>query len=469
MNYECDTLVVGAGPAGLTAAWQVAATGRRVVLIDAGPDLHERICPSIKTGVCPPCRSCDLLRGVGGASGIIGGKLCYFPAGDRLARLVGLSSTDANEVCANLLRELKVNMPMPDAPHHGHLIPENQVGWAGSGKSTKPYQAFPVLSAALRELFQSLRGMVIQHGATLLPRTELRQLTSGVGQAVFNAILVRNGVDICLRIREAVLLATGRATSPWLTKVLTSLGVKCDMGNVDVGIRLECETTRVRELLSHLEDPKMLLRAGSDKEVRTLCWCRGGSMTVTHMNRYQLVDGHFGPIYSDRASVSIVARRPCDPAILPLEYAAKMMGCSEGDRPTTIDLRRFLGRARSRTTLLPVIFPCKTVEMQPRRLSTNLLLDLQEFVVALSDGTEGTLLDDPTAVVYGPVIDQQWPIPEIGADLQTTVPGLFMAGDIQGRGRGIIQAVLSGWVAGRAMSGEWDCSNSKVEVGAYEA
>ena len=37
MDYVCDVLVVGAGPAGLGAAWRAAQSGMRVSVVDDNP------------------------------------------------------------------------------------------------------------------------------------------------------------------------------------------------------------------------------------------------------------------------------------------------------------------------------------------------------------------------------------------------------------------------------------------------
>ena len=42
-RHECDVLVVGAGPAGLAAAYRVAQVGRRVVVVDDNPDAGGQI------------------------------------------------------------------------------------------------------------------------------------------------------------------------------------------------------------------------------------------------------------------------------------------------------------------------------------------------------------------------------------------------------------------------------------------
>ncbi|HEX9966438.1 MAG TPA: FAD-dependent oxidoreductase, partial [Solirubrobacterales bacterium] len=88
-----ETLIVGAGPAGLFAALSLAASGERdVVLIDAGPDIAERRRDSDihrNSGGGHP----DYESGVGGAGLFSDGKLCLsLDVGGHLETAV-----DANE------------------------------------------------------------------------------------------------------------------------------------------------------------------------------------------------------------------------------------------------------------------------------------------------------------------------------------------------------------------------------------
>ncbi|HEY5404363.1 MAG TPA: FAD-dependent oxidoreductase, partial [Pyrinomonadaceae bacterium] len=42
-RYQCDVLIVGAGPAGLAAAYRVSQSGRQVTVVDDNPDLGGQI------------------------------------------------------------------------------------------------------------------------------------------------------------------------------------------------------------------------------------------------------------------------------------------------------------------------------------------------------------------------------------------------------------------------------------------
>lgn len=452
MRHVYDILIVGAGPAGLTAAWQAAAAGvERILLIDAGPDLPKRRCPALSARVCPSCRHCGLLQGVGGASGIVGGKLCYFPAGARLAQHVGHTSAEANSAVVDLLKSLGLELPVPFENTRADPAPRSHSDLADL--ELRAYQAFPVLADGLRPLFDSLRAAVIREGVELKADTKLLALSPGRGTAAFHAKLGCARESFVVTVNRAVVLATGRSTSPWLFDLMTSVGVAQEASKVDIGIRLECDASRLADLLVAFEDPKLVFRRNTAREIRTLCWCRGGSMTVTSMAGYQLIDGHFGHCYSDRTSVSVVARRPVPLGVQPLAHAAELAAYEPGHIPMRSRLSEFVGSSRCPHRSLRVIGPCHTRPMEIGHWTQELLDDLRDFVSNLDTLSDRRLLDDPSAVVYGPVIDNQWPLPTLDKTLQTSVNGLYIAGDVQGRARGVIQAMFSGLIVSHAIAG----------------
>ncbi len=75
MKY--DIVIIGAGPAGLFAAYEIAKnSSQKVLVIDKGKDIHNRLCPSLLKFVhCKQCHPCNILCGLGGAGGLSDGKL----------------------------------------------------------------------------------------------------------------------------------------------------------------------------------------------------------------------------------------------------------------------------------------------------------------------------------------------------------------------------------------------------------
>ena len=77
-----DVIIVGAGPAGLFAAYELISKkeGAKVLLIDQGRFAETRVCPMNKFGTkCKNCNPCQILSGYGGAGTFSDGKLNYVP------------------------------------------------------------------------------------------------------------------------------------------------------------------------------------------------------------------------------------------------------------------------------------------------------------------------------------------------------------------------------------------------------
>jgi len=71
-----DVIIVGAGPAGIFSAYEIARnTDLKILMLDKGPDLEKRKCPASRGFGCIHCEPCLLLSGWGGAGAFSDGKL----------------------------------------------------------------------------------------------------------------------------------------------------------------------------------------------------------------------------------------------------------------------------------------------------------------------------------------------------------------------------------------------------------
>ena len=74
MKY--DVVIVGAGPAGIFSALELAErTDLKILILDKGPDIDKRKCPSSRGLGCRHCEPCAVLSGWGGAGAFSDGKL----------------------------------------------------------------------------------------------------------------------------------------------------------------------------------------------------------------------------------------------------------------------------------------------------------------------------------------------------------------------------------------------------------
>lgn len=468
-SNECDVLVVGAGPAGLAATHRIAATsGRRVLLIEKGSSLQQRICPALSVGKCPGCRRCGLLQGVGGASGMLGGKLCFFPAGQRLSEHTGQSTAQANRRVFSYFDSI------------GFHTATNNLAWASDGATgsiglrsqLKVYDAIPLLRPSLIELFQRLLASISLPNVTLQSETELSAVSDGDASHKFAVCLTgKNGTQQFVRVRESIVFATGRSTSNWLLDIASKLGVRLNETTVDVGVRIEVPQASLADVLCEYEDPKIVQDVGLPSEVRSLCWCRGGEMSVTHMHGRSLVDGHFGERWKGMTSVSIVSRLGVPPDTSPCDHALAQFVRRLPTKPLQQSLAGFVGssdRLSDRAPMRP--YECADVDFRSIMESAVYEKSLQ-FIETLNALGGGRLLQSggSDGRVYGPVIDNQWGSPALDRSLMTNVDGVYIAGDITGLGRGIVQAIYSGLHVGDAIVKQPTTSRIQSEANSLES
>ena len=89
---KCDVAIVGAGPAGLFAAYEiiVKSNGKlKVIVVEQGHDVDKRKCPLQEYSLCTHCQICNVMGGVGGAGTLSSGLLNLRPdIGGNLFELV---------------------------------------------------------------------------------------------------------------------------------------------------------------------------------------------------------------------------------------------------------------------------------------------------------------------------------------------------------------------------------------------
>lgn len=99
MKY--DVVIVGAGPAGLFAAYELITKNEKlkIALMDKGPRVKTRFCPMNKNNTkCVNCNPCRILSGYGGAGTFSDGKLNFIPKLGKSDLFKYMSESEANQL-----------------------------------------------------------------------------------------------------------------------------------------------------------------------------------------------------------------------------------------------------------------------------------------------------------------------------------------------------------------------------------
>ena len=185
VRRECDVLVVGAGPAGLAAAYRAAKAGRRVVVIDDNPDAGGQIWRGEQREPRSPeaqvwferLRSVDLQ--------LISGARVFQQSGPRML----LAETSDGNVCELIFESLVLATGARERflPFPGWTLP-NVMGAGGLQALVKnglPIDGKKIVIAGSGPLLLAVAGYLRWHGAEVLliaeQATSMRLARFGVG------------------------------------------------------------------------------------------------------------------------------------------------------------------------------------------------------------------------------------------------------------------------------------------------
>ncbi len=452
-----DVLIVGTGPAGIFAARELVAQGLKVVMIDKGKPLEDRKCP-LKEGLvrqCIHCNPCSVICGWGGAGAFSDGKLTLTPEfGGNLERYIGRARLESlidkiDDVYVNYGADMPVYTPDPTfaaevarkARFAGLKIVPASIRHMGTDRSKE------VLSAIFRDLSSK---------CDILVNTEVGRvlLKDGVPQGV----VLKDGREIHA---TSLLLCPGREGAPWMERVARELSLDIDSLPVDIGVRVEIPADWARDVTDQFYEVKALFNAPTfDDRVRTFCMCPGGEVVTEYQSEKNIVtvNGHSN---RDKKTENtnfalLVSTEFTQPFKDPNGYGSHVARLANMLGGTVLvqrlgDLKN--GRRSTHARIERGLVTPTLETAEPGDLSFVLpyrhLRDIMEMLEALDSIMPG--IDGPHTLLYGVEVKFYSLRLALSGILETSVPGIFVAGDGGGVTRGVIQASASGVVAARGI------------------
>ncbi len=450
---DYDVIIVGSGPAGIFAALTLTQSTRpRVLMLDKGPDLEKRRCPSREKGRCMQCATCALLTGWGGSGAFSDGKLT-------LTTQVGglLSEVRGDDEAKQLVREvdeLWVRYGADGRPYEGDLDQIEEVARRAALVGLR-LQHYPIRHLGTERSGDILGAMyleLVNRGVEVRTRTEVARILTEDG--AITGVETSKGERL---IAPYVIVASGREGADWLTGIARDLKLSLSINPVDIGVRVELPAHIMQPLTDLLYEPKFLYFSSAfDDRVRTFCVCPFGEVVTEWAGDVMTVNGHsYANMKTDNTNFAVlVSKSFTEPFKEPIAYGkyiarlanllsggiiVQRLGDLRAGRRTT-DQR--LARCITRPTLKEAT-PGDLNLVLPYRYVVNIL----EMLDALDNMAPGvasrhTLLYGVEAKFYSSRL-------KLTRDLETEVHNLFAAGDGAGVTRGLVQASASGMVAAR--------------------
>lgn len=450
MNW--DVVIIGAGPAGLFAAYELAInTDLKVLVVDKGKEIHNRVCGSIsKFKRCLKCKPCNILCGLGGAGGLSDGKLnLKSNVGGNLEEFVTKEDSDA------LIKKIDQVFLKHGASEklYGQNSHELEKKAAAAGIEFIPIPQRHIGSDKLPSLITSFKNFLENKGIVFLLNTEIVQIKHNKN---FELILD----DKKIINSRFVLAATGRAGSDWLTKEAEKLGIKTRFAAIDIGVRVEVPSVIMENIIEYAWDPKFHIFTKSfDDFVRTFCTCPNGFVVMEDYGEYIGVNGHSSNNEkSMNTNFAFLTRvELTEPVENTTAYGvsiAKLATTIGGGNPIVQRLEDLREGHRSTKNRIEKSFVNPTLENAtpgdismalPYRVVTNVLEGLEKLDKVIPGvNSDSTLLYAPEIKFYSMRFI-------VNKNLETNLSNFFVAGDGAGLSRGIVASAATGIIAAQGI------------------
>ncbi len=458
MSDRYDVIIIGAGPAGIFSALELTRSGvERILIVEKGHAIAKRRCPARETA-CVGCRTCDIMTGWGGAGAFSDGKLTlttevggWLP--DYLDHAALTAIIDyADGLWLEFGATTEVHGPDPDTA----AALQHEATLAGMKLIPMPIRHLGTDRSP--QVLDAMRTHLDDRGVDIRTETSAVRIVAGDGRV--RGVELSDGSFV---EATSVIAAPGRDGANWLTEQAHALSITLTNNAVDIGVRVECPAPVMEHLTDPLYEAKLVYHTKSFGDaVRTFCMNPYGEVTTESYGDVVTVNGHSYAGTDHRTPNTnfavLVSQRFTEPFRDPITYGRSIAKLANllGDG---ILVQRYsdlkAGRRSTPERMAQSLIAPTMAHATPGDLSAVLpyrhLTDILEFIEAMDAIVPG--IAGPNTFFYGVEVKFYSSRLEVGADMQTSVEGLYAIGDGAGITRGLVQAGASGVLAARAIAG----------------
>lgn len=447
-----DVIIIGAGPAGIFTALELADKGMEILIVEKGQDIRERIATSRNKDAAPKDKVRNVVCGWGGAGAFSDGKL-----------------TLTTEFGGNLddymsKAELMDRITYVDSVYGRFGGADRKV--YGDESLDRIHQLQRKAAAAdLRFIPARIRHLGTDVNAEILTnmRDYLDDKVHIMADTAVDHIVVEDNAIKGVVINEQfyackyLVCAPGREGSEWFVDEAEKLGMSFSSNAVDIGVRVEMPAEVMEHITEVVYESKLVYFSRSfDDRIRTFCMNPYGFVVTENNDGLLTVNGHsYAHKRSENTNFAIlVSKCFTEPFHEPIKYGkyiarlANLLGGGvivqrlgdllDGRRSTPERIRRGLVRPT-----MPSATPGDLSLVLPYRH----LQDIKEMFEALDVIAPGA--NSRHTLLYGVEVKFYSSRMELNNKLETKVPNFFAIGDGAGITRGLVQASAAGVVVGQ--------------------
>ena len=445
MKPDYDVIIIGAGPAGIFSSITFTKMGiDRVLLIEQGKDIDKRDRRSGR----------DLLCGWGGAGAYSDGKL-------NLSTEVGgfLNEFVPTEELEMLLQETDKIYLSNGAPEKifGANLSEIDTLSANARKAGLTFVPTMIRHMGTENCFSVLKKIRQEITDKISIKTECRVEEILTKKNEATGVRLTDGQVINSRF---VVAAPGRIGAGWMKSQADLLNLSSLHSPVDIGLRVEAPAPIMEPLTKEAYEAKLIYYSKTfDDKVRTFCMNPYGEVVLEQFDDIITVNGHsYAQKKSDNTNFALlVSSTFTDPFHDPIKYGKYIASLANmlGKGAIIQRLGDLLAGRRSTEKRISKCITRPTLnQATPGDLSFVLpyryLKDIIEMLEKLDSLAPGIF--SRHTLLYGVEVKFYSHRIKLTSHLESEVKNLFIVGDGAGITRGLIQASISGIVAGKEIA-----------------
>jgi len=451
-----DVVIVGAGPAGLFAAHELASSSLTTLVIDAGRDISERNCPLSDVVSCKHCQPCSILSGVGGSGAYSDGTLNLHPdIGGTLSEFTG-DQESAWRLVDHVDRIfLRYGAPNNiSSPPPGDLEALKRKA-ASAGAKFIDIRQRHIGSDHSVALISEFKKDLESNGIIFLLNTEVTDIIIDEGKC--QGVLLESG----RRLNSGyTLLAPGRVGCDWVNELVNRYSITYSFSGVDLGVRIEVPSIIMDPVTRINHDPKFHIHTRRyDDFIRTFCTNEHGFVVKEEYEGFVATNGH--SMHSKESEntnfaflVHVELTEPMENTIKYARSVAKLATTIGGGKPLLQrmgDLRRGRRSTEQRIRRNTVVNTLKDVTPGDisMALPHRIVMDIIEGLEVLNEIIPG--VDADSTLLYAPEVKFYSIKLQVDTHMQTSVRNLFAAGDGAGLSRDLINSAATGVLAARGI------------------
>lgn len=447
MKKQYDAIIIGAGPAGIFTALELAERGMQVLMVEKGQDIRERIATNKNKKALAKDRVRNVVSGWGGAGAFSDGKLT-------LTTEYGGNLDDymSKPALMDLITYVDgiygkfggAERKVYGDDHHDEMHKIKRMA-AGADLAFVP--------ARIRHLGTDVNGEIL---------TNMRDYLEGKVQVLADTmvdhIIVEEGEYKGIKIgnetyhSKYLIAAPGREGSEWFVNEVKRFGLEFTSNAVDLGVRVEMPAEIMEHITDVVYESKFMYYSKTfDDQVRTFCMNPYGFVVPENNSGLITVNGHsFAHKKSNNTNFALlVSKSFTHPFNEPISYGkhiarlANMLSggvivqrlgdLRDGRRSTEERIRRGLVEPTMKNAVpgdLSLVLPYRHC------------VDIMEMFEALDHVAPGA--NSRHTLLYGVEVKFYSARLELTPELETKIPNFYAIGDGAGITRGLVQASAAG-------------------------